>query len=189
MRDTRPFAKVVGDNSSSQSVGSSGTTEANVRAVIALERETLGDRTLLQRVTDSVTAAVSSPAFIVAHLAWFAFWVGINTFVAREFDPYPFSLLTLLVSLEAILLTGFVLMSQDRMTKLADKRTHLDLQVNLLAEQELTAILRVVCLVADKAGVDLNGCDPNLDKLLNQTNVKVIADELTRELDEVKPEK
>ena len=79
-------------------------------------------------------------------------------FLGHRFDPYPFSLLTLVVSLEAILLTGFVLISQDRMTKLADRRAHLDLQVNLLAEQELTAILKVVCLIADQTGVELAGC-------------------------------
>jgi uncharacterized membrane protein len=113
--------------------------------------------------------------------------VGLNVFFAERFDPYPFSLLTLVVSLEAILLTGFVLISQDRMTKLADKRAHLDLQVNLLAEQELTAILRVVCRIADETGVELKGCDPNLDQLLGRTDVRVLNDELTKEMATVDP--
>jgi uncharacterized membrane protein len=82
-------------------------------------------------------------------------------FATPRFDPFPFNLLTLVVSLEAIVLTGFVLMSQNRMTQLADLRTHLDLQVNLLAEQELTAILKVVCLVAEKNGIAVDG-DPEL---------------------------
>lgn len=68
------------------------------------------------------------------------------------------------------------------MARLADRRAHLDLQINLLAEQELTAILKVVCLIADKAGVDLTTCEPNLDQLLGRTDVKAINDELSREM-------
>lgn len=95
--------------------------------------------------------------------------------------PFPFNLLTLVVSLEAIVLIGFVLMSQNRLTQVADRRAHLDLQVNLLAEQELTAILKVVCLIAEKTGVTVKG-DPDLIKLLARTDVKVLAEELTREM-------
>ena len=164
-----------------------GTTLTNIQTVVALERDSRSERTVLERLTDLISAAASSTGFIVVHLVWFAVWVGLNVFFAERFDPYPFSLLTLVVSLEAILLTGFVLISQDRMTKLADKRAHLDLQVNLLAEQELTAILRVVCRIADETGVELKGCDPNLDQLLGRTDVKVLNDELTKEMATVDP--
>jgi uncharacterized membrane protein len=164
-----------------------GTTLTNIQTVVALERDSRSERTVLDRLTDLVSAAASSTGFIVVHLVWFAVWVGLNVFFAERFDPYPFSLLTLVVSLEAILLTGFVLISQDRMTKLADKRAHLDLQVNLLAEQELTAILRVVCRIADETDVELKGCDPNLDQLLGRTDVRVLNDELTKEMATVDP--
>jgi uncharacterized membrane protein len=157
-------------------------TRPNIQAVIELERDTRRERTVLERLTDGVSSAASSTKFVVLHVAWFAAWVGYNVLAPRPFDPFPFSLLTWLVSLEAILLTSFVLISQDRMTKLADKRAHLDLQVNLLAEQELTAILRVVVLIAEKTGVDLEGCDPNLNQLLGRTDVKEINEELTEEL-------
>lgn len=128
-----------------------------------------------------VSATVSSTGFILFHLAWFSSWIAFNVLVTSRFDPFPFNLLTLVVSLEAIVLTGFVLMSQNRMTQLADRRTHLDLQVNLLAEQELTTILRVVCLVAEKNGIAVDG-DPALATLLARTDVKMLADELTREM-------
>ena len=164
-----------------------GTTLTNIQTVVALERDSRSERTVLERLTDLVSAAASSTGFIVVHLVWFAVWVGLNVFFDERFDPYPFSLLTLVVSLEAILLTSFVLISQDRMTKLADKRAHLDLQVNLLAEQELTAILRVVCRIADETGVELKGCDPNLDQLLGRTDVRVLNDELTKEMATVDP--
>ena len=132
-------------------------------------------------MTDVVSAAVSSTGFILFHIAWFTSWIAFNVVASRRFDPFPFNLLTLMVSLEAIVLTGFVLMSQNRMTHLADRRAHLDLQVNLLAEQELTAILKVVCLVAERTGVTVKG-DPHLAKLLARTDVKVLAEALTREM-------
>ena len=89
----------------------------------------------------------------------------------------------MVVSLEAIILTSFVLMAQDRLTKLADRRAHLDLQVNLIAERELTAILRVVCQLAEKGGIDLRSCDATIGDWLSDTDVHVLAKELDRELD------
>jgi len=156
-------------------------TAANIQAVVDLERQTRRERTSLERLTDSVSGAVSSTEFILFHIAWFSGWIAFNVFSWRRFDPFPFNLLTLIVSLEAIVLTAFVLMSQNRLTQSADKRAHLDLQINLLAEQELTAILRVVYLIAEKTGVAVND-DPDLVKLLDRTDVKVLAEELTREI-------
>jgi uncharacterized membrane protein len=154
----------------------------NIQAIIDLERETRDKRSLLERITDRVSALAGSPAFIVAHLLWFAFWIGFNSSGRATFDGYPFSLLTLTVSLEAIVLTGFVLMAQGRMTQQADRRAHLDLQINLLAEQELTAILRMQCALAERAGIDLASIDPRLDQLRNQTDVQRLAAVLDTEL-------
>jgi uncharacterized membrane protein len=154
---------------------------ANIQAVVDLERRARRERTRVERITDLVTGAASSTGFIFFHLVWFSGWIAVNVFSPRRFDPFPFNLLTLVVSLEAIVLTGFVLMSQNRMTQLADNRARLDLQVNLLAEQELTAILQVVCLIAEKAGIAI-GNDPRLVKFLSKTDVKALADELTREM-------
>jgi uncharacterized membrane protein len=178
----RPSASSRTSASGSTSERPPVVASKNIQDVIALERETRRERTVLERMTDLVSAAASSTGFIVFHVLWFALWIGLNALLPRGFDPYPFNLLTLVVSLEAIVLTGFVLMSQSRMTQLADTRAHLDLQVNLLAEQELTAILKVVCLVAEKTGVDVNRGDPHLEQLLDKTDVKALADELTQEL-------
>jgi uncharacterized membrane protein len=166
----------------SDSGASSVPTASNIQAVIALERETHRQRSFLDRITGAVTGVAGSAPFILGHLLWFAIWIGFNATARHPFDPRPFSLLTFVVSLEAIVLTGFVLMSQSRMTQLADRRAHLDLQVNLLAEQELTAILRVVSRIADGAGIDINACDPRIEHLLGKTDVKVLAEDLTREL-------
>ena len=154
---------------------------ANIQAVVDLERQTRLERTMLERLTDLVSAAVSSTGFILCHIAWFSSWIAFNVFATRRFDPFPFDLLTLVIALETIVLTGLVLMSQNRSRQLADTRAHLDLQVNLLAEQELTAILKVVCLIAEKTGVTVRG-DPDVVKLLGRTDVRILAEELTREM-------
>src|SRR4051812_28345797 len=153
----------------------------NIEAIIGLERDTRGSRSGLDRFVDAVSRHASGLSFIVAHLVWFAIWIGVNVHGA-SFDPYPFNLLTLAVSLEAIILTGVVLMAQSRMTQQADKRAHLDLQINLLDEQELTAILKMQCLLATRAGIDIASCDPGLEQLLERTDIRRLAAALDREL-------
>ena len=78
-------------------------------------------------------------------------------FGVKAFDPYPFGLLTMVVSLEAIFLTIMVLISQNRMTMQADRRAHLDLQVNLLAEQEATAMVRMLERITLHLGLPVEG--------------------------------
>lgn len=153
----------------------------NIQAIIGLERNTRENRSALDRTVDAVSKAASSPAFIVAHVLWFGVWIGLNVHRA-SFDPFPFNLLTLAVSLEAIVLTGFVLMAQSRMTQQADRRAHLDLQINLLAEQELTAILKLQCLLAERAGIDVASSDHRLEHLIAQTDVSRLAAALEHEL-------
>jgi uncharacterized membrane protein len=159
-----------------------GAAAANLRTIVEIERQNQHNRSRVQVFTDHITALASSFPFIVVHIVWFFVWIGLNTLSSHRFDVFPFNLLTMLVSLEAILLTAFVLMSQNRLTLLADRRAHLDLQVNLLAERELTAILKAVCLMSDKIGVDISQCDTNLDELLGRTDVKKLSDQVTEEL-------
>jgi uncharacterized membrane protein len=154
----------------------------NIQTILSLERETRERRSVLDRVTDGVSGLASSPVFIAGHVIWFAIWIGMNTVGRATFDRYPFNLLTLAVSLEAIVLTGFVLMAQNRMTQQADKRAHLDLQINLLAEQELTAILKLQCLLADRAGIDVASVDSRLDQLRSQTDVQRLAATIDNEM-------
>jgi uncharacterized membrane protein len=153
----------------------------NIHAVVELERENRRERSRLEHFTEAVSNAAGTSWFVVLHVVWFLIWILMNT-RPMPFDPYPFNLLTLAVSLEAIVLTSFVLMTQNWMTNQADRRAHLDLQVNLLAEQELTAILRAVCLIAEKVGVDVADADPRIDQLLQRTDVNRLASELDQEL-------
>ena len=129
----------------------------NVRQVARLEEEQLHERTASERIAGAVTRAAGTAVFAVAHLVWFTSWMLINSGrLARfePFDPFPFNLLTMIVSLEAIFLSIWILISQNQMTRQADRRAHLDLQINLLAEQESTATLRAVHGIAQHLGVD-----------------------------------
>ena len=154
----------------------------NIEAIATLERAARSDRTRLDRFTDVVTTAAGSPLFLVAHAIWFSAWIAINVLRPAPFDPYPFGLLMLVVSLEAIFLSAAVLMTQNRMQRQADKRAHLDLQVNLLAEQELTTILRIVTTLSQQFGVDVAQEAGPVGELLEQTDIHTLADALDREL-------
>ena len=146
----------------------------NIRTVVALEEATRARATATERLIDRIAWIMARPVVIASHLIWFGTWLALNR-GAEAFDPYPFSLLTLVVSLEAILLTMFLLIAQNRMSALAERRAHLDLQINLLAEQELTAILRVLCRLADKAEVDISN-EPALAQFRTSTDVSELAD-------------
>ena len=161
----------------------SDPTARNIQAIASLEQATLHRGSRLYRVIDAVTAAAGSPLFVLGHVAWFTLWMTTNLLRDLPFDPFPFSFLTLLVSLEAIILTGFVPMTQSRMTRQADKRTQLDLQINLLAEQELTAMLGMLHALCQKAGVTVKVRDARVEQLLKDTDIQQIADAIDRQLD------
>lgn len=120
--------------------------EENVEAIKAWEQATLERRSRIEQLSDWVAATVASGPSIAAHLVWFVGWIALNSGLSRRvvFDPFPFPFLTMVVSLEAIFLALFVLASQNRLSRQSDKRSHLDLQVNLLAEREMTAVLQLL---------------------------------------------
>lgn len=156
-------------------------SSTNIAAVARLERESRARKSWFDRIIDAVRAWAGSPMFIVVHVAWIASWIAFNV-GGRAFDPYPFSFLNMTLAVEAIILSSFVLMAQDRMTKDADRRDHLNLQVDLLAEQELTAILNVVVAIAERAGIDVNAEVPEIDRLRARTDVNKLATTVERHL-------
>jgi uncharacterized membrane protein len=125
-----------------------------------------------------------SGSALIIHAVWFFLWIALNRglFGMEPFDPFPFSLLTMIVSLEAIFLTLFVLISQNRMSHEADRRAELDLQVNLLAEQEDTMILRILHDISLHLGLK-GPASKDLAKLLKETRL----DELSSKLDKALP--
>lgn len=157
--------------------------EENVEAIKAWDRALLLRRSWAQRVSDRITLWAASGASMLAHAIWFAGWIAINTGVipsVHAFDPFPFSLLTMIVSLEAIFLALFVLASQNRLGKQADLRANLDLQIDLLVEREMTAMLQLLRDIASHLDVDTNVTSDKLSDLIKKTDVKALADEVDR---------
>lgn len=153
----------------------------NVHAVVELERQAFHQRSRMDRITDAITNFAGSRTFIAAHAIVFGGWMIINR-GAGAYDPYPYALLNVVVSLEAIFLTSFVLMTQNRMNRQGDRRAHLDLQVNLLAEQELTTILQMLYALCRKAGTCARVSDARVQQLLQKTDIIQLAEALEKEL-------
>jgi uncharacterized membrane protein len=109
--------------------------ERNICTLIDMRQEFERSKSLQDRAADALTALSGSMLFVYFHALWFAVWIGVNLgwLGIKRFDPFPFGLLTMIVSLEAIFLSTFVLVSQNRMSVVADKRADLDLQINLLS--------------------------------------------------------
>lgn len=121
----------------------------NTAALAEMQRRDERKRTLTDRVADVITGFSGSMAFVYLHVVWFGLWVAVNAgllarFGLRPFDEFPFGLLTMLVSLEAIFLATFVLISQNRMARASEKRAELELHVNMLAEQKAAKTLEML---------------------------------------------
>ena len=159
--------------------------ERNVSAIADIEREALHERSAADRLSDAITRVTGSVPFALLHLVWFVGWFLINAGMVpsvKPFDPFPFGFLTLVVSLEAIFLSVFVLMSQNRMTRQADKRAHLDLQIDLMAEQELTTILHMLRALCAKQGVRVHIPNARMREQLKETDVHSLAASLDERL-------
>jgi uncharacterized membrane protein len=137
----------------------------NIATMVALRQQAEGRRGAQERLADRITAFTGSMVFVYLHLAVIGGWVAINLgwLAIPPFDPYPFGLLTMIGSLEAIFLSTFVLISQNRMMAAADRRAELDLQIGLLAEHEITRIVILLDAVARHLGVPVAG-DAALDE-------------------------
>lgn len=137
-------------------------------------------RTISERVADFLTDAFGTIAFFNINLVLFVGWILVNANIIPRFvpfDPYPFGMLTMVVSLEAIFLSIIVLISQNRAAKIADLREELDFQVNVTAEQEITQILRMIervekkLLVKELDGSELSRMKEVLDLVDLEKNV------------------
>jgi uncharacterized membrane protein len=157
----------------------------NIRTIIDLERQALRESTLGERIGDAISRAVGSMTFVAIHAVALLAWIGWNTLLpeARRFDPYPFGLLTFIVSLEGVLIATFVLIAQNRMSRESEERAHLTLQVDLLAEQEMTLVLRMLRRISERLGVEaLDKDEARAEQLTEQTNVYELVKTLRQEL-------
>ena len=151
--------------------------QKNIESIMRLDKHTSRQRSIAEHVADKITTFAGSTPFIIFHIAWFAGWILVNLRLipgVSPFDPFPFSFLTLVVSLEAIFLALLVLKSQNRMTKEADKRAHIDLQINMLAEQEGTKILNMIQRIGKHLGLE-EEIDEAMQQLSQETDVNQVA--------------
>ena len=157
--------------------------------VLELERRADLERSPVDKVAHAFGEMVGSAAFAGVHIAAFACWLLLNSGIwpRTVFDPYPFALLGTLVSCEAVLLTTFVLVKQNRESDRAAKRAHLDLQINLLTEREVTKVLQIVQRLSDRAGLDA-AHDSDLQEMLEETPVKSLASHMRDRHDGVRDE-
>src|SRR6185437_9492016 len=138
-------------------------TEQNIAKVSKLEQAAREQRTSADRIAEYIANFCGSMTFVWVHVIWFGGWMLLNTIPGlRHVDQFPFTFLTLIVSLEAIFLSTFILINQNLETRISERRSHLDLQLNMLSEQENTKMIAILLAIAGKVGADLSH-DPQLE--------------------------
>ncbi|MDQ6707385.1 MAG: DUF1003 domain-containing protein [Acidobacteriota bacterium] len=159
----------------------------NIETIVKLEERSLQERSLSDRLADSIGTFCGSMSFIVLHMAIFGFWITVNAGLIPgipQFDKFPFLLLSVAVSIEAIFLSAFVLMKQNRMSRRADIRANLDLQINLLTEKEITLVLQMLHVMGKQLGIEEHSQPQELHELSTETAVEDLATQLQAELPE-----
>jgi uncharacterized membrane protein len=153
-------------------------TQRNVELIGQLEESARQERTRSDRVAEAIANFCGSMTFVWVHIIWFGGWIMINILPGlRHIDPFPFTFLTLVVSLEAIFLSTFILISQNHDTKISDRRNHLDLQINLLSEQENTKMISMLQAIAAKVGANV-AQDPHVRAMSTETQPEKVVQQI-----------
>jgi uncharacterized membrane protein len=154
----------------------------NIAALEEHARRERSEATAQERFAHRMTDFVGSMGFLYIHVALIAAWVTVNLGLlpgVAPFDP-TFVMLATVASVEAIFLTTFVLISQNRNSAMADRRARLDLQINLLAEHEITRLLSMVRAIAREMGIE-EGENPELSELEREVAPEAVLEELMEE--------
>jgi uncharacterized membrane protein len=160
-------------------------THSNIEAIAALEHDALSRRTLIERMSDVITTIVSNVGFLIVQLILISGWCLINLHLIpplKAFDPFPFGVLSLVVSSEGVFLTLFVLISQGRMARQSELRSHLSLQVGMLSEQELTTVMLMMQKLCEHMGVNVDSSGHEVRSFSKATDVHKLADDLEDKL-------
>ena len=156
-------------------------SQSHIDSIVRQEEEALERRSSAERLADAVGVFAGSLLFIVLHLVLVIAWLLVNSGKipgARPFDPYPFSLLGVIVAVEAVILSSFILMRQNRMMRRGELRDHLNLQVDLLAEKEITKVLQMVRAICGHMGLqDIMG-DKEIRELSQTTSIESLSQTL-----------
>lgn len=141
-------------------------------------------RTLTERIADNMSSFFGSNVFLTFNALVFIFWIIVNTNMIKgleAFDPFPFMLLTTIVSLEAIFLSIFVLIAQNRSSKIDDLREEIHLQLNFIAEREITKLMKMTSLLLEKNGIDISQ-DKEFQKMMHPVTEEEIQKTLEKEI-------
>jgi uncharacterized membrane protein len=160
-------------------------TAYNIDAIAKMEHDALSRRTLTERVSDAIMKLVGNIWFLLAQLMLICGWGLVNLHIlpgVKAFDPFPFGILALIVSFESVFLTIFVLISQSRMAHQSERRSHLDLQVGMLSEQELTTILQMMQKLCQHLGMNVDASKQEVQSFSKTTDVHKLASELEEKL-------
>lgn len=163
-----------------------GAAARNVEEIARLEREALQEVPAATRIVVKITSAIGTPASALLHVLTFASWMTWNLTapLGAPFDPFPFPLLTMMVSMEGVVLALLILTTQNRMSVQTERRDQLDLQVNLLAEQEMTMVLRLLHRMSEHLGVSRDAAESNQAReLMEQTNIYELMDTLEKKFE------
>jgi uncharacterized membrane protein len=180
MTESRRPAGRENETAYRQKESESDLTRKNVEAMRKLEEAAMARRTGPDRIAAAIARFCGSMTFVLVHAVLFAAWIGYNSLPWFEaFDPYPFTFLTLVVSLEAIFLATFILISQNYDMRVTERRNQLDLQINLLSEQENTKMLQILERIAKQLGAHVSD-DPQVRALEEATRPETLA----RQIDE-----
>ncbi|HEY0025525.1 MAG TPA: DUF1003 domain-containing protein [Longimicrobium sp.] len=164
--------------------GLARVVDRNVRALVARRAAEDRRKSTSERVADRITGFTGSMRFVYIHLLLFGTWIVVNVGLVPglpRFDP-SFVILAMVASVEAIFLSTFVLISQNRMAELADQRADLDLQVSLLAEHEISRMLALVHRMAEKLGIE-EAADPELHELAQDVHPEAVLDKIEENAD------
>lgn len=159
--------------------------ENNVEVIARLEQQALHERSAGEKFSDEITRLTGNIFFVAFHVLLFGVWAVWNTGLipgVTPFDPFPFGILTLIVSSEGVFLALFILISQNRMSRQADRRAHLALQVSMLAEQELTTLLRMQKRMSEHLGVRSDEIHVEAERMMTNTDVESIVQGLEERL-------
>jgi uncharacterized membrane protein len=157
---------------------SAPTIDRNLRALLARRQEEERRKSFEERLADRITAFTGSMPFVYLHLLLFGGWIAANVgwLPVRPFDP-DFVKLAMVASVEAIFLSTFVLISQNRMQADADQRAELDLHISLLAEHEVTRLIMLVRAMAERMGIEA-AHDPALEELQRDVRPEAVLAKL-----------
>lgn len=158
--------------------------DAHIDLITKHEQEFLEKRTKSERLGDNIAKFIGSFSFVSVHLLLFAAWIGWNVLSGlSHFDPPPFSLLGAIVAMEAILLGSFILMRQARLGRRAEERDHLMLQILMLTEKEITAVLNIDRQIAVQVGAERAANNAEVRELSQQTSIEEVAHTIKENLD------